>query len=69
LFDQHVDPPGLGDDLLDAGRDGFVVGDVHAEDPHAEFGELLHRLETPRDGVDGEALLMQQAGGVLADPG
>ena len=69
VVDQHVDPPGRGDDLLDAVGDGRLVGEIHPEDPHAELAELTHRLQTPRDGVNGESVFVQQAGGVFADPG
>ena len=53
----------------DAGDHRGVVGDVHRERVHALRRERGHPVDAARDGVHGEALREQGAGGALADAG
>ena len=69
VVDQDVDAAGLGDDLLDTGAHGVVVGDVHRQRPDAAARELLEALGAARGAVDGVAELVQLQGGDLADAG
>ena len=52
VVDQDVDAACLGEDLLDTGLHGCVVGDVHRQGADAGLGEVLHPFDAPGGGVD-----------------
>jgi len=67
--DQDVDPALFGEDALDSGLHGFLVGDIHRQGADARGGEVIHAFCSPGRGVGGVAEFSQFQGSGFADAG
>ena len=69
VVDQDVDAAGLGEDLLDAQRGRFLVGDVHGERSDAALAQVGHPVGAAGHAVDDETGVLETECGRFSDPG